>query len=120
VSGVADLTEQQRNALAEIVESTPAVWVVDALAPVVARMIAEAKAEVLRGGEAIHRGVLAQAQRETKAEALREAARYFEYEMAPAWGGDATWLSTGNRVADLVGSTLRDRADEIEGGGDDA
>ena len=42
--------------------------------------------------------------------ALLEAARHFEYEMAPAWGGDSTWISTGSHVADLVGSTLRDMA----------
>lgn len=52
------------------------------------------------------------------ARALREAARYFEYEMAPAWGGDATWLSTGNRVADLIGETLRDRAAALTEGDD--
>jgi hypothetical protein len=47
---------------------------------------------------------------------LREAARYFEYEMAPAWGGDARWISTGSHVADLVGDVLRERAAEIEAG----
>lgn len=42
--------------------------------------------------------------------ALLQAARHFEYEMAPAWGGDSTWISTGSRVADLVASILRDMA----------
>jgi hypothetical protein len=89
-----DLTEQQRDKLGEVLPpgARGYAW---ALAPVVARMIAEAKAE-----------------------ALREAARYFEYEMAPAWGGDATWLSTGNRVADVVGDVLRECAADIESGSD--
>lgn len=29
-------------------------------------------------------------------------------EMAEAWGGDATWLTTGNKVATLVGDWLAD------------
>ena len=45
-------------------------------------------------------------------EALTDAARYFEYEMAPAWGGDNAWISTGSHVADLVAEILRERADE--------
>lgn len=47
----------------------------------------------------------------TKRVALLDAARFFEYQMAPAWGGSARWFSTGARVADLVGEILRERAD---------
>ena len=51
------------------------------------------------------------------ARALRKQASFFEYEMSKVWGGDATWISTGNRVADLVADVLRENAAEIEDGG---
>jgi hypothetical protein len=48
------------------------------------------------------------------AEALREAARHFEYEMSQAWGGDTRWISTGTHVADLVAEILRECAADAE------
>jgi len=60
--------------------------------------------------------LLAAARDEARGEALRDAARFFEYDMAPAWGGDARWISTGSHVADLVASILRERADETADG----
>lgn len=51
------------------------------------------------------------------ARALRKQARFFEYEMSKVWGGDVTWISTGNHVADLVADVLRENAAEIEDGG---
>jgi hypothetical protein len=53
---------------------------------------------------------------EVAARALREAARYFEYEMPTPWGRDERWISTGSHVADLVGGILRGMAaDRVAG-----
>lgn len=46
-------------------------------------------------------------------EALRTAARSFVTEMGAAWGGDAQWLTTGNRVAEVVACVLREMADDL-------
>lgn len=48
------------------------------------------------------------------ARALREAAQFFERDMPRAWGGDATWFTTGKRVADLVAICLRERAADLD------
>lgn len=48
------------------------------------------------------------------AKVLRAAANYFETRMGRVWGGDATWITNGNRVADLVANVLRERADDQE------
>lgn len=53
---------------------------------------------------------LATAGRQAAGEALLESARFFEYEMADAWGRDVQWVSTGSHVADLVAGILRDHA----------
>lgn len=49
-----------------------------------------------------------------KERTLRDAARYFTDEMAGAWGGDAQWFTTGNRVAEVVACVLRELADEVD------
>lgn len=49
-----------------------------------------------------------------EAEALRAAARRFIEDMAPAWGGDAQWLTTGTRVAEVVACVLREMAADVE------
>ena len=36
------------------------------------------------------------------AAALNEAAQSFRTEAAEAWGGDASWLTTGTKVANLA------------------
>ena len=54
--------------------------------------------------------------RVAQAEALRTAARQFVEDMAPAWGGDAQWLTTGTRVAEVVACVLREMAADLEGG----
>lgn len=74
-----------------------------------ARLLEAARAE---GDGAIH-DAYALAYDRGRTEALLEAARYFEYEMAPAWGGEARWISAGGHVADLVGCILRERATEL-------
>jgi hypothetical protein len=55
--------------------------------------------------------------RDAQAQALRGAALYFEREMASAWGGDAQWLTTGSRVAAVVGDVLREHEAELASGG---
>jgi hypothetical protein len=55
--------------------------------------------------------------RDAQAQALRGAALYFEREMASAWGGDAQWLTTGSRVAAVVGDVLRELEAELASGG---
>ena len=45
--------------------------------------------------------------------ALRDAAAYFRTEMARAWGGNASWLTTGTKVADLVADVLNELADDL-------
>ena len=50
----------------------------------------------------------------TQAEALRTAARRFVEDMAPAWGGDSQWLTTGTRVAEVVACVLREMAADLE------
>lgn len=54
-----------------------------------------------------------QAIREAKVEALREAASHFERDMATAWGGDTSWLTTGGNIGRLVADILCERANEI-------
>lgn len=49
-----------------------------------------------------------------KAEALREAAEHFRSNAAPAWGGDATWITTGSHVAALVAAWLEGMAEEVD------
>ncbi|MGB4345786.1 MAG: hypothetical protein WBJ21_05250, partial [Burkholderiaceae bacterium] len=51
---------------------------------------------------------------QTPAQALRDAARFFEVEMSRAWGGAATWFTTGERVADLVAICLREHASDLD------
>lgn len=46
-------------------------------------------------------------------EALRTAARTFVTEISEAWGGDAQWLTTGTRVAEVVACVLREMADDL-------
>lgn len=46
--------------------------------------------------------------------ALRNAANYFRTEMARAWGGDSSWLTTGTKIADLVADVLNGLADDDE------
>lgn len=52
--------------------------------------------------------------RVAQVEALRAAARRFLEDMADAWGGDSQWLTTGNRVAEVVACVLREMAVEID------
>lgn len=46
-------------------------------------------------------------------EALRTAARAFVTEMGDTWGGDSSWMTTGNRVAEVVACVLREMADDL-------
>lgn len=48
------------------------------------------------------------------ARALRDAALFFEREMAQTWGGDARWLTTGTRVAEIVADVLREEAADLD------
>lgn len=48
------------------------------------------------------------------ARALRDAALFFEREMAQTWGGDAQWLTTGTRVAGVVADVLREEAADLD------
>lgn len=48
------------------------------------------------------------------ARALREAAQFFERDMSRAWGGDADWITTGTRIAELVADILRERAADLD------
>lgn len=45
--------------------------------------------------------------------ALLNGAHVFETEMSRTWGGDAAWLTTGRKVAELVAGVLREMADEL-------
>ncbi len=49
-----------------------------------------------------------------QAEALRAAARTFVTEVGDVWGGDSQWLTTGNRVAEVVACVLREMAADID------
>lgn len=51
---------------------------------------------------------------QSPARALRDAARFFEREMAQSWGGDAQWLTTGRRVAGVVADVLREEAADLD------
>ncbi|HEX6684996.1 MAG TPA: hypothetical protein VF062_19560 [Candidatus Limnocylindrales bacterium] len=46
-----------------------------------------------------------------RAEAFAEAAQALK-DMGPIWGGDAMWLTSGTKVADLTASIVRDLAQE--------
>lgn len=48
------------------------------------------------------------------ARALRDAALFFEQEMAQSWGGDAQWLTTGRHVAGVVADVLREEAADLD------
>jgi hypothetical protein len=56
--------------------------------------------------------ILAARVTEARADALREAADWMDSTAATAWGGDASWLTTGRRVSGLVSGLLRERADD--------
>ena len=45
-----------------------------------------------------------------RAAAFREAAAEFRVHGARAWGGDATWITTGNKVAEVVAEWLEEMA----------
>lgn len=46
-----------------------------------------------------------------RAEAFAEAAQALK-DMGPIWGGDAMWLTSGTKVADLTASIVRGLAQE--------
>lgn len=48
--------------------------------------------------------------------ALRTTAARIESDAANAWGGSAAWLTTGDKVAQVVACWIRDDADAAVGG----
>jgi hypothetical protein len=56
--------------------------------------------------------VVEQAVAEARGKALREAADDFRNDASEAWGGDASWLTTGTRVANLAADWLDERAND--------
>ena len=51
---------------------------------------------------------LARVRAEAKAEERERLVRMFETEAAEAWGGDAPWLTTGRKVAELAACWIAD------------
>jgi len=101
----------EREALAELLREIEA-------APQIAadpRAIIETRNWTYEADAILDSDWLAQVKATARAEALREFATTERAAMAEAWGGDASWLTTGTKVADVVADWLTEAADEIGG-----
>ena len=57
---------------------------------------------------------LARVRAEAKAEERERLVRMFETEAAEAWGGDASWMTTGRHVAELAACWINDADDTTD------